>query len=284
MLFVPADNEHMVSKAFTSVSADAVILDLEDALAINRKDAGRRVVRDWADREVSSLFVRVNEVGSNLFAADLDTVIRPGVAGILLPKAGNHEDVESADEQMARLESARGLPPGSIDMVPIIETAKGVVNVVAICSSGIPRLRRVSFGAGDFTIDVGMHWSRDEHELDWVRGTIAVASRAAGLEAPVDTVFTDLRDDEGFEASCVRGRDHGFQGKAVIHPQQVSVANRVYGVSEDEVEWSRRVLSALAAGEASGKASIRLDDKLLDYAHLRQAKGLLVRWERENRE
>jgi citrate lyase subunit beta/citryl-CoA lyase len=155
-----------------------------------------------------------------------------------------------------------------------VETGKGLAAVHEIARAGT-RVKRLSFGAGDFTLDMNLVWSREETELLAYRGAVVLASRAAGLEAPIDTVWVRLQDAEGFAASAAHVRALGFQGKLCIHPDQVAVANAAFSPSSGQVAWARRVVDAFKAAEDSGSASIQLDGQFIDYPIVYQAQRVL---------
>jgi len=163
-----------------------------------------------------------------------------------------------------------------IDMIPIVETALGFSRLREIACSGT-RAKRLSFGAGDFTLDLGLAWTRDETELLAYRSAFVVESRAAGIEPPLDTVWIDLPDTEGFELSTQRAKGLGFQGKACIHPDQVAVVNRVFRPSDAEVSYARKVVEAFAEAERQGLAAIRVDGKFIDYPLVDRAQRIIAR-------
>jgi citrate lyase subunit beta / citryl-CoA lyase len=275
-LFAPGNHARRVEKAL-SLDADAVILDLEDAVANAEKAATRALVAASLERPRHGLlYVRVNAVDTEFCYADLLAVVRPGLDGIILPKAESAAELATIDWLLAQLERDRDLPVGDIDVIPIIETARGVQRIDAILAAGT-RVRRVAFGAGDFTLDVAMAWSRTETELAHARSVIVTASRASGVEAPLDTVWVDLTDPEGLEASARTALAYGFQGKMCIHPDQIAVVNRVYTPSDAEVAFAERVAAAFAQAEASGSAAIQLDGKFIDYPIVYRAQRVLRR-------
>jgi citrate lyase subunit beta/citryl-CoA lyase len=206
---------------------------------------------------------------------DLVAVVRQGLDGIILPKVEDADQLKSADWVIASLERERGLKIGGIDLVPIIETALGISNVLAIARSGT-RTRRVAFGAGDFTLDMGMVWSRDESELLPHRAACVVASRAAGIEPPMDTVWADLRDTEGLTLSSKHAAALGFQGKMCIHPDQVAVINAAFTPDEATLAQAGRVVAAFDEAEAKGLASIQLDGQFIDYPIVQRARQVLA--------
>lgn len=275
-LFAPGNHARRVEKALT-LDADAVILDLEDAVATAEKPATREpVAAAFGRKRRGLLYVRVNAVDTDFCYGDLVAIARPGLDGVILPKVESAAGLATVDWLLAQLERDRGLPPGGIDLIPIIETARGLDRLGTILGAGT-RVRRVAFGAGDFTLDVNMNWSRDEAELAHARAAIVIASRAAGIEAPLDTVWVDLPDREGLDASARTALRFGFQGKMCIHPDQIEVVNRVFTPSEAEIAFAERVAAAFAEAEAEGKAAIQLDGKFIDYPIVYRAQRVLQR-------
>ena len=273
-LFAPGNHARRVEKAL-SLDADAVILDLEDAVAKAEKRATRDAVIAALTRPRRALlYVRVNAVDTEFCYGDLAAIVRPGLDGIILPKVESAAGLVTADWLLAQLEREQGLMSRKIDLVPIIETARGLNQIDAILAAGT-RVKRVAFGAGDFTLDVNMAWSRGEAELAYARAKIVTASRAAGIEAPFDTVWVDLADEEGLEASARTALGFGFQGKMCIHPNQIAVVNRVFTPSEAEIAFAERVVAAFARAEAEGSAAIQLDGKFIDYPILYRAQRVL---------
>ncbi|MCC7271754.1 MAG: CoA ester lyase [Alphaproteobacteria bacterium] len=273
-LFSPADHARRVEKVF-SVGADAVILDLEDAVAAARKPAARGLALAALQRPRHCLgYVRVNAMETEFCFGDLQAIVHPGLDGIVLPKVESAAGLLAVDWVVEQLERERGLPRRGIDIMPIIETARGIADLDQILRAG-SRIRRVSFGAGDFTLDVNMVWSRAESELAHARSKVAVSSRAAGLEAPIDTVWADLEDQEALEASAVTVLGMGFQGKLCIHPKQIPVVNRVFTPNEAEIAFAERVVAAFAKAEAEGSAAFQLDGKFIDYPPVYRAQRML---------
>jgi citrate lyase subunit beta / citryl-CoA lyase len=275
LLFAPGNHARRVEKALT-LPADGVILDLEDAVAIAEKPATRALVAETFGRpRAGRLYVRVNALTTEWCYGDLLAVVRPGLDGIVLPKTEDADQLKTADWLIAALERERGLPTGRIDLIPIIETALGISNAARVAGAGT-RTRHLAFGAGDFTLDLGMVWSRDEAELLPHRATCVVASRAAGIEPPLDTVWADLRDAEGFAASAKRAASLGFAGKMCIHPDQVAGANAAFTPDEATLAQARRVVAAFEEAEARGLASIQLDGQFIDYPIVQRARHVLA--------
>jgi len=273
-LFAPGNHARRVTNAL-SLNADAVILDLEDAVATAEKPAARGAVAAVLELPRQSLlYVRVNATDTEFCYRDLVAVVRPGLDGIVIPKVENATALSTIGWLLAQLEQEQDLAPGAIDLIPIIETAGGLTNLDAILAAGT-RVRHVAFGAGDFTLDVNMAWSRTEAELGFARARIATASRAAGIEAPLDTVWVDLADEEGLEMSARTALGFGFQGKMCIHPKQIGPVHRVFTPGEAEVTYAERVVGAFAEAEAAGSAAIQLDGKFIDYPILYRAQRVL---------
>ncbi len=273
-LFAPGNHPRRVEKAL-SLDADAVILDLEDACPDAEKVATRSIVVAACQRSRTCLgYVRVNATSTEYGYGDIVAVVHKGVDGIVLPKVETADEIKAVDWVMANLEKERGLSIGAVDVIPIIETGKGIANIRAITAAGT-RVRRIAFGAGDFTLDMNMEWSRSETELLPYRSECVLASRAAGIDPPIDTVWTDLLDPEGFTNSARQIRSLGFQGKLCIHPDQVPIVNVILSPSAEQIDWSRKVVAAFEAAEAAGSASIQLEGKFIDYPIVHRARRLL---------
>ena len=273
-LFAPGNHARRSEKAFT-LGADAVILDLEDACPVALKVATRDSVIAALSKPRPGLgYVRVNPLSTEFGFGDITSVVRKCIDGIVVPKIESADEIKTADWLVAQVEREQGLPPNSIDIVPIIETGRGLAAIDAIARAGT-RVRRIAFGAGDFTLDLNLAWSRDEAEFLYYRSTFVLASRAAGLEPPIDTVWIRLQDSEGFSASAARGRALGFQGKLCIHPDQIAVVNAAFSPSAEQVTWAGRIIEAFEIAEASGSASIQLDGQFIDYPTVHQARRIV---------
>jgi citrate lyase subunit beta/citryl-CoA lyase len=261
--------------------ADAVILDLEDAVPIAEKEATRPAVRAAIHAITACpVYVRINPLvaatgfSQPIGAADLQAVVSQELAGIVLPKVEAADDVQHAEQLLRMLEQEHDLPPGRIDLIPIIETARGVHHAYNIAAAGT-RVQRLAFGAGDFTRDIGVRWSRRESESQYARSALVIASRAAGLEPPLDSVWVDLRDRRGLVRSARLVKQLGFQGKMCIHPSQVEPINTAFSPTPDEVAFATRVVEAFRAAETQGLASLQLDGQFIDYPIVEAAQRLL---------
>lgn len=279
MLFVPANNARRVEKAL-GLDADAVILDLEDAVAAAEKPAARdAVVAALARPRTGLAYVRVNGLTTEWCYRDFTAIVQPGLDGILLPKVERGADLAIADWLLSALERERGLEPGRIDLMPIIETGAGLAAIAEICGCGA-RHRRVVFGAADYTLDMNMQWTRDEAELAHARAQIVLASRAAALEPPIDTVWARLQDLDGLRASARTSLVMGFQGRMCIHPDQVGVVHEVFTPSAEEHARALKVVAAFEEAERAGLASIRVDGQFVDYPIVERARRVVSIFER----
>lgn len=272
-LFAPANHARRASR-LTDFGADAVVLDLEDAVADAMKVEARRTVAASLDsyRDVLRC-VRVNALGTGLAFDDLAEVVGPSLDCVVVPKIESAAELGIFDAALLRLERAAGLSPGSIRLLPIVETARGVLAVEAIAAAGIPRVITLIFGIGDYTADLGIKPSRDAAELLYPRTRIVLACRAHGLEPPIDGPFLDISDESLFREDSRRGKALGFQGRLAIHPSQVPLANEVYGqLTDQELAEAEGIMAAFEAAERDGSASIQVAGRFVDYPIYYQAR------------
>ena len=281
-LFAPGNHPRRVEKAFT-LGADAVILDLEDAVALSEKAAARKPVAEAVARAGRvRVYVRVNAMGTPFCFRDLVDTVVPGLHGVVMPKVESAADLHAIDWMLWNLELERGIVPGSLDLMPILETAAGLSRVDRVFQarslkpySGRWRVRRAAFGAADYAHELGITTSADERELDHARARLVLASASAGVEPPLDSPYFDIRDAEGYRLSTQRSRRMGFQGRLCIHPDQVAGANAGFAPSADEVARARRIVEAFREAEAKGAAAVQVDGRMVDYPVVRQAERLL---------
>jgi citrate lyase subunit beta / citryl-CoA lyase len=276
MLFTPANHARHVEKALAG-PADAVILDLEDAVAVEEKPGARALlpgILAGLPATAPRVFVRVNCLTTPFAYADLRSAVRVGLSGIVLPKVESREDVATADWLLTQLEAEQGLATNSVELLPIIETATALTRLDEIATAS-PRIRRLTFGAGDFTLDTNMEWTPGNEGVLWGRIRTVVASRAAGLAAPIDTVYPALPDGAGFESEARQARRLGFEGKLCLHPDQVTIGNEVFTPTASEVGEAHRVLEAFERAVAGGSASIQLDGRFIDYPIAERARRVI---------
>jgi citrate lyase subunit beta/citryl-CoA lyase len=277
-LFVPGNRPDRVDKA-VGTAADVVIVDLEDAVPYSQKKETRPVVRekvlDYPERPV---FVRVNALDTEFFQEDLNEVVVEGLACIIVPKIETATQIQEINQKLLKTEENKGLPLGSVSIIPLIETALAVENVFQIVSQRTDpqRLFTVAFGAADFALDMGFEITKTGEELFYPRSRIAVACRAAGVEPPLDTPFMiDLKDRETLEADIKRACQLGFQGKLCIHPNQVDICNRLFSPTTGDIAYAQKVIQAFDTAEASGTAAIQLEGKFIDYPVVERSRRIL---------
>ncbi|MCJ2024015.1 HpcH/HpaI aldolase/citrate lyase family protein [Methylobacterium sp. J-067] len=274
-LFAPGNHARRTEKAL-SLGADAVILDLEDACPAAEKIATRAVVVEALQRPRKARgYVRVNPLSTEYGYGDIVATVRAGVDGLVIPKIERADELRTAVWLVEQIEREQGLEPGALDLLPIIETGIGLANVRAIAEAGT-RVHRLAFGAGDFTLDLDIAWSADEAEFAPYRAAMVLASRAAGLEPPIDTVWVNLPDTDGFARSAARARAMGFQGKLCIHPDQITMVHAAFSPSADQITWATKVVAAFEEAERTGSAAIRVDGQFIDYPFVYKARRILV--------
>jgi citrate lyase subunit beta/citryl-CoA lyase len=222
--------------------------------------------------------VRVNGLETGLARDDLDAVIGvQGLAGIFLPKVETPEEVLRWDNAIAALEKARGLAIGSTRLVLSLESALGVLNAYAM-SVAAPRVASLSFGGaqdGDLNADLGCTWTSDGPEMMTARGMALIAARAARFDSPLDGVFADVRDPDGFARDTALSRRLGYRGRKLIHPSQIEPCNRLYTPNERELDYYARVLEAFEKALIQGRASTTVDGKMIDVAMANAARRIL---------
>jgi citrate lyase subunit beta/citryl-CoA lyase len=270
-LYVPGNAPDRFAKAVAS-GAGAVILDLEDAVAVSAKDTARADVAAWVRRPRSEhveVWVRVNAGARG--TQDVRAVVCAGLTGICVPKVSSVSTLQRLHTLLGDLEAAGGLPLGSIAVCPLIETATGVVAAAEIAAG--PRVRHLQLGEVDLAADLGVRPGPEGWELLHARSTVVTASAAAGIDPPPGPVSTEFRDLAAFTAETERLARLGFSGRVCIHPAQVGPVEQVFTPSAEELAAARDVLDRLAAG--SGVA-VGADGRLLDEAVARQARRILA--------
>jgi len=282
-LFAPGNVPRRVAKALT-LAADAVILDLEDSVAPSDKAAARKPVADALRQPRTGRgYVRVNAPATAYCFRDLLETIHAKVDGVVVPKIESAADLHAIDWLIANLEREQGISEGSIDLMPIVETAAGVQRVDRILQArslrpykGPWRVKRIAFGAGDYANDVGLSPTLDEDELADARSRLVLSSRAAGMENPVDSPWFHFKEPDAFRRALERSRRSGFQGRLCVHPDQIAPVNEAYLPSVDEVSRAERIVAAFEAAEAKGAAAIQVDGQMIDYPIVHRARALLA--------
>lgn len=264
MLFIPGNNPSMMPDAHL-YGADALMFDLEDSVKASEKDAARDLVSealktfDYGDVE---LVVRVNPLNTPHGKADVMAMIAAGVHVIRMPKTETALDITEADAWIGHCERTLGLRDNSIGLMAAIESGLGILNVQAIAMAS-ERLIGIAIGAEDFVTDLKTTRSPEGTELFTARSMIVFAARAAGIAA-LDTVFSDVNDEEGFKAEVALIKQMGFDGKSVINPRQIAPVNEIYTPSQGEIDKARAVISAIEEAEAKGLGVVSLNGKMID--------------------
>ena len=282
LLFVPGHRDRMLEKAPGS-GADGLLYDLEDSVpAADRATARNMLTEALAAERTLPRYIRVNgiaDAGKDENAADLDAVVLPDVDGIVLPKAQSADDIVWTSQRIGALERNRGIEAGSVEIVPMIESALGVQFAYEILTAS-PRVASVIVGSaqdGDLQTDLGADWSPEGTELLYSRSRILVAARAAGIDHPMDGVFLGLEDEDGLVQDSENARRLGYRGKTVVHPKQIEPVHRVFTPGEKELAYYRDMIAAF--GDA-GENAFNFRGKMIDRAMIRKARGLLDRFDR----
>lgn len=260
-LFVPGNRPERFAKA-CATGADAVIVDLEDAVPPAEKTSARDAVANWLS-PARQVVIRINSADTEWFRDDVALCRMPGVAGIVLPKAERVED----------LAFIAGRTDASSMILPLIESAQGFWNALALART--ERVQRLLFGSIDFQVDLGINGENDE--LLYFRSQLVLVSRLAGIQGPVDGVTTSIDDMAQLRADTLRGKNIGFGAKLCIHPRQVAVVNECFTPSPEQVEWARRILAA--AAQANG-AALAVDGKMVDRPVILKAESIIAVTER----
>ena len=268
---MPGANERALAKAET-LPADALILDLEDAVAPDAKAEARKRVCEaaasgrYGRREVT---IRVNAAGTPWHDDDLRAVAGAGAAGVVVPKVDSADAVRALEDEL----DAAGMPERTA-LWAMLETPAAVLNAEEICAAS-ERLRALVMGTNDLAKELQAEHVPGRQPLLAALGRCLLAARATG-KVILDGVYNDIGDAEGFEAECVQGRQLGFDGKTLIHPSQVEPCNRVFAPTADEVDQARRIIQAFEAAEAEGRGVVTVDGRMVENLHVEQARRTLA--------
>ncbi len=275
-MFVPGNRQRFIDKAL-GLDADVIFLDLEDAVPPAEKGNARQMVSEALGRPSGGplRYVRVNPVGSTAFEADL-AGLSGGLAGVCLPKVERPAAIHQAAGRLESRERAHHLPDGSLRIVAMIESARGVLNAAGIAGAH-PRVAALMLGAEDLTLDLGLASRREGagRELLYPRSALVFAAAAEGVLA-IDGIFPDLEDDEGLLADAALARQLGFHGKSLVHPRQIAVIHRVFSPTAEEVAFARRVIEAFEQAGLRGEGAIRVDGQLVDRPVVERARRVLA--------
>ncbi|MCW3101315.1 MAG: CoA ester lyase [Chthonomonadaceae bacterium] len=285
LLFVPGDDARKADKAL-GLGADTVVLDLEDAVAAARKDdalaqVAERVATAGDARACPDapglLAVRVNALPSGRTERELAAIVGPGLDAVLLPKVEAAADLVRLDGMLGALEARAGMGQGSVRVLALVETVRGVAACEEIAAAAHDRLLTIAFGSADFTTDARLGPGAGSEALLYARSRVVVAARVAGLPAPLDGPHLALGDEDALRSDCRRSHDLGFGGRVVIHPAQLAPVHEVYGGGGDAEQRARakRIVEAFEAALAEGRASIRVGGEFVDEPMYRRAVAIL---------
>jgi citrate lyase subunit beta/citryl-CoA lyase len=278
LLYAPANDDRKAGKV-DKFGAEAVILDLEDAVPIDQKVQARGQARARVAEIDDSIlrFVRVNNMETDLAQEDIRQVACADLDGFVYPKVQTAEELWQVDSWIAEAEAEQGLDPGQISLIALVETARGVARVDDILERVPDRLLTIGFGLGDYSVDMGVQLMDFGTELDYPRGRLSVAARAAGLAYAIDGPWLRVPDIDGLRGDTKRSRSFGFAGRQVIHPTHVAPATQEYlGLTEERIDYYRRVVAGFEDAIAEGSAALQIDGQLVDYPIYYQAQRALA--------
>ena len=275
-MFVPGHQGRMIDKAY-ELKLDVAMFDLEDGVPPGEKNTARAMMPETLDRPSGGMlrFVRIHPVGTKEIEVDLPAVIRPGLDGLTLTKVNCPEDVTQVSAILDAREAQMGMERGGVRLLATIESARGLIQAPAIAASS-PRLVGLMFGAEDFAMDLGLFNVRQGEASDFLyaRSALVVAAASEGLQA-IDRVYLDIRNPAGLEQDTRLARDLGFTGKALIHPAQIEVVEKVFRPTDAEVEYARRVVEAFEEAEAEGAGAVAVDGQMVDLPVVERARRVL---------
>lgn len=275
MLYVPGNNPGMLKDAGI-YGSDCVMFDLEDSVSVAEKDAARFLVYEALralDLSGKEYLVRVNSLDSPYGLADLEAIVRIGGVVIRLPKTETPKDVLDCEREIACIEEQCGMEIGSTRMMAAVESAAGVLNAKEIALAS-PRLIGIALGAEDYVTDLKTTRSPEGIELLFGRSMILLAARAAGIDA-IDTVYSDVNNEEGFRKEISLIKQLGFDGKSIINPRQIGPVHQIFTPTASEIERSLRVIAAIEEANKKGSGVIALDGKMIDKPIVMRAQRTL---------
>lgn len=275
LLFIPGNRPNMLEKGLAA-KADVLVPDLEDSVPVDEKANAREVTAGFLPKLAQTgrtLIPRVNSLDTGLLEQDLAAVVGHDIHGVSVGKIQGPEDIGTISKILDNLEVKARLKPGSVRLVPWIETARAIVTLYDICIAS-PRIIAVALGAEDLTTDMGIERREDDSEIEYASNVLCVAARAADVLA-LDTPYFQFRDAEGLRRDALKAKGCGFKGKFAIHPAQIDVINEVFSPSAAEIEHARRVVAAFEEAERQGRGSTSLDGKVIDVPVVKRARALL---------
>ncbi|MRG84831.1 HpcH/HpaI aldolase/citrate lyase family protein [Salinibacillus xinjiangensis] len=273
-LFIPGSQDKFLNKV-KDVNADAFIFDLEDSVSNQDKKMARiKVSRMVQSFKQNRNYIRVNAISTEYFLDDLYETVTEGLSGIVLPKVNAKNDIVIVDYLLSAVERKIGLKEGTISVVPIIENALGLRNAFEIATSS-ERVKQLAFGAEDFMLDLNVSTEERKNGMTYVRSKLVADSRAANIEPPIDAIYPDFKNEEGFKLDVEMGKQLGFQGKLLIHPKQIPVVTEIYAPTPEELDEAKRIVTSYEQARQHGLGSIEVDGKMVDIPVAERAKRIL---------
>ena len=278
MLYLPGNNPNMLVRGHL-FGSDGIIMDLEDAVAMSEKDAARTMVSkflrrgDFGNTEVT---VRINGADTEYWKKDLEAVVpHKRLDGIRLPKADSPQIIKDVDEELSRLEDKYGIEQGHIKLFCILETAYGIWHAYDVATAS-KRVVAILPGGEDLVADLKTSRTPEGTELEWSRRMIVIAARAAGVDA-IDLMFPRVTDDEGLKKDAQFSKDLGFDGKSVIHPNQIPIIHKIFTPTEKEIEKAQRIIAAAEDAKARGLGTVSVDGRMVDIPVVKRAHYILIK-------
>lgn len=277
ILYVPGDDLHKIQKA-AKLNVDCVCLDLEDGVALNRKDAARQTITEalkTVDFGKSEKLVRINPFDSGLAEIDLHAILTAQPDGIVIPKVSHATTIRKASRMIRRVERANGWAAGGISLIAIVESALGFLNLEEICHADA-RLQALIFGGEDLAVDLDAIRTRDAHELIYARSAIVLHAAAANLQV-IDMVNVDFHDLEWLAKEARQGAEMGFSGKQVIHPAQIEPVQNAFTPDKAAIKEAERIVELFDEYQETGKGAFAIDGKMVDMPVVKRARNILRR-------
>ena len=278
MLYLPGNNPNMLVRGHL-FGSDGIIMDLEDAVAMSEKDAASTMVSkflrrgDFGNTEVT---VRINGADTEYWKKDLEAVVpHKRLDGIRLPKADSPQIIKDVDEELSRLEDKYGIEQGHIKLFCILETAYGIWHAYDVATAS-KRVAAILPGGEDLVADLKTSRTPEGTELEWSRRMIVIAARAAGVDA-IDLMFPRVTDDEGLKKDAQFSKDLGFDGKSVIHPNQIPIIHKIFTPTEKEIEKAQRIIAAAEDAKARGLGTVSVDGRMVDIPVVKRAHYILIK-------
>jgi citrate lyase subunit beta / citryl-CoA lyase len=276
MLYIPGNNPAMIQQGGV-YGADSLLLDLEDSVAPEQKDAARILVRNMIQSVNfygTELTVRINHLDTPFGMADLDSIVGLPIDAIRVPKIETKEEIAAVIETIEKMERKAGIPESTIKIHPMIETALGVENAFEIAGTS-KRIDAITIGGQDLTADMGIIYSKDGIGVDYARRRIVMAAKAYKIDA-LDTIFADLEDEEGLRKETEYAKKIGFTGKAVINPRQIDIIHEVFNPTEEEIRKAIRIVKEYKINKEKGLGVFAVDGKMVDAPIVTRAQRILA--------